>query len=161
MDQLSKSENKTNGNNVDILVNTLLKTIIQNFKNDFNIFNQLSSSNTNKKKMLRVVDSERLAFNLYEKCVMKTSKLLENFKNELNTFTDKKVQKLINSLEDLTTEKTEAELLNMHLENHIILLKNQTSELEHKIETLEPYFHYTVDKIGKELENKNFADLLE
>ncbi|MHA2339071.1 MAG: hypothetical protein ACXACX_17325 [Candidatus Hodarchaeales archaeon] len=161
MDQLSKSENEIIGNNVDILVNTVLKTIIQNLKNDFNIFYQLSSSNTNKKKMLRVVDSERLAFNLYEKCVMKTSKLLENFKNELNTFTNKKEQKLITSLEDLTTEKTNTELYNRHLENHINLLKNQISDLENKIETLEPYFHYTVNKIGKELENRNSADLLE
>jgi hypothetical protein len=50
MDQLNTSENEIIGNNVDILVNTVLKTIIQNLKNDFNIFYQLSSSNTNKKK---------------------------------------------------------------------------------------------------------------
>lgn len=154
MDQITKSENEIIGNNIDILVNTLMKTIIQNFKIDFNIFHQLSKRNTNKKNMLKLVDSERLAFNLYEKCVMKTTNLLENFKQEINSFMDNNIQKLKKNIVDLTTEKTNSELNIMHLENHVKLLKNQISELKSKIERLEPYFQYTVNRIGKELDEK-------
>ncbi|OLS27103.1 MAG: hypothetical protein HeimC3_05700 [Candidatus Heimdallarchaeota archaeon LC_3] len=75
--------------------------------------------------------------------------------NKLNLImvSNSQINELLESVEIFQDEKEKFDIDNIGLLSKISMLNDKIIELEKEIETLKPYFHYTVNQIGDQLED--------